>query len=123
MPWSVLAPALIVAGIATILLLERRFPYERGQRFVREGFWTDLVGHTLFQGYLAALLIGGVIRWLDASTGLSRLALVAGWPLWLQVAFFVVSHDLYTYWFHRWEHASPLLWRLHEAHHSSRELD
>jgi sterol desaturase/sphingolipid hydroxylase (fatty acid hydroxylase superfamily) len=35
----------------------------------------------------------------------------------------VVSHDFYIYWFHRAQHRYPLLWRLHEAHHSAREVD
>jgi sterol desaturase/sphingolipid hydroxylase (fatty acid hydroxylase superfamily) len=121
--WSLLAPALIGAGVAVILWLERRFPYDRGQRFLRDGFWTDLLGYTLFQGYACALLIAAIIAWLDGLTGLSRLALVSAWPVPLQVAFFVVSHDLYIYWFHRWQHASPWLWRLHEAHHSVRDVD
>jgi sterol desaturase/sphingolipid hydroxylase (fatty acid hydroxylase superfamily) len=57
------------------------------------------------------------------ATHLSRLHLVSAWPVWLQVAFFLVVHDLYIYGFHRWQHSSPVLWRLHEAHHSMRQID
>ncbi|MGH8566021.1 MAG: sterol desaturase family protein [Gammaproteobacteria bacterium] len=38
-------------------------------------------------------------------------------------AFFVISHDLYIYWFHRLQHGNRWLWRLHEAHHSARHVD
>jgi len=49
--------------------------------------------------------------------------LVSDWPVAGQVAFFVVTHDLYIYWFHRLQHSQPLLWRIHEAHHSARSVD
>jgi sterol desaturase/sphingolipid hydroxylase (fatty acid hydroxylase superfamily) len=49
--------------------------------------------------------------------------LISDWPVTLQVVFFVVTHDFYIYWFHRWQHKSIYLWRLHEAHHSPRSVD
>jgi len=121
--WELVAPAATLAGAGVIVALERRFPYERGQRLLRDGFWTDALGYALVQSYVCALLIGALIRWLDTASGLSRLKLVAAWPVAIQVLFFVVTHDLYIYWFHRWQHRSPLLWRLHEAHHSAPALD
>lgn len=122
MPWVVLAPLLTLGGALAILLAERLLPYDR-QPLLRRGFWTDLVGYTVVQSYLLGVLIWALILWLDARTGLSRLGLLRSWPIPLQVAFFVVTHDLYIYWFHRWQHASPVLWRLHEAHHSVRDVD
>jgi len=68
-------------------------------------------------------VISKLILWLDAMSGLGRLGLVSSWPLAGQVAFFVVTHDLHIYWFHRLQHASPRLWRLHEAHHSNTAVD
>jgi sterol desaturase/sphingolipid hydroxylase (fatty acid hydroxylase superfamily) len=117
------ACALVIVGWALLLwALERTAPYDP-QRFLRDGFWTDLLAYTLAQSYAMGLLIGALIAWLDRTTGLSRLGLVSGWPVWLQVAFFVVTHDFYIYWFHRWQHANPVLWRLHEAHHSNTDID
>jgi sterol desaturase/sphingolipid hydroxylase (fatty acid hydroxylase superfamily) len=120
--WELVAPAVVVAWALLLSALERLRPHDR-QPFLRQGFWTDLVGYTFIQSYFMALVIGALIRSLDGATGLSRLRLVSNWPLAAQVAFFVVSHDLYIYWFHRWQHASPLLWRLHEAHHSNTSID
>jgi sterol desaturase/sphingolipid hydroxylase (fatty acid hydroxylase superfamily) len=120
---EIAALAIIVGAALAFAALERLFPYDRGQRLFRDGFLVDLVGYTLLQSYVLALLIGILIRALDAHTGLSRLHLVSAWPLWVQVAFFVITHDLYIYLFHRWQHASPLLWRLHEAHHSNTNVD
>jgi len=121
--WEILSPAVILAAVALFAVLERLFPYDPGQPLLRDGFWTDLLGYTLLQSYVLALVIAAIIRWADAASGLSRLGLVTAWPVWLQVTFFMVTHDLYIYWFHRWQHRSPVLWRLHEAHHSNESVD
>jgi sterol desaturase/sphingolipid hydroxylase (fatty acid hydroxylase superfamily) len=68
-------------------------------------------------------LISGFIAFLDRRTGLSSLRLVGSWPIAAQLAFFFVSHDFYIYWFHRLQHRSALLWRVHEAHHSVDDVD
>src|SRR5262249_39722317 len=108
MRWEALAPLAIVASALLIAALERLYPYDRGQRLLREGFWTDLLGYGVAQSYVCALLIGALLRRLEPiERG------VGGWPVAVQVAFFVVTHDFYIYWFHRWQHASPRLWRLH----------
>jgi hypothetical protein len=68
------------------------------------------------------LVINLLIGWIDGWTGASRHGLVSGWPIAAQVAFFVISHDLYIYRFHRLQHGNRWLWRLHEAHHSARHV-
>lgn len=113
----------IGAAAALFVALERRVPYNRGQPLVRGGFWVDFVFYNAAQSWLLALLIGRLVTALDAGTGLSRLRLLSEWPLLGQVAFFVVTHDLYIYLMHRAQHASPLLWRFHEAHHSVPQVD
>jgi sterol desaturase/sphingolipid hydroxylase (fatty acid hydroxylase superfamily) len=121
--WEILSPTLIVGSALVFVALERRFPYQRGQRILREGFWTDLVLYGLVQSYLLGLVIKGIIEALDGATGLSRWHLVSGWPVLLQLGFFFVTHDLYIYLFHRLQHRSKLLWRIHEAHHGPRQVD
>lgn len=123
MEWELLSPVIIVGASLVIVLLERLFPYDRGQRIFREGFFTDLFWYGLVQSYLLGLVITAFIRWVDATSGMSRLQIVSDWPIWGQVLFFLVSHDLYIYLFHRLQHKSPLLWRTHEAHHSVRDVD
>jgi sterol desaturase/sphingolipid hydroxylase (fatty acid hydroxylase superfamily) len=121
--WSVLSPILIVAGALVLIGLERWRPYDPRQRFLRQGLWSDLLGYTIVQSYLLGLVIARVTSALDAATGLSRLHLVSGWPVAAQVLFFFVTHDLYIYAFHRLQHRFPLLWRIHEAHHSTKDVD
>ena len=123
MSWALLSPLLIVAGALVIIALERRYPYDRGQRLIRDGFWTDFVAYGLVQSYVLGLLIAQLVAAIDRATGASSRGLVSGWPLWAQVGFFVLTHDLYIYLFHRWQHSNRFLWRLHEAHHSVRDLD
>src|SRR5687767_7924229 len=123
MSWTIITPVAIVAGALVIIALERWRPYDRGQRFLRDGFWLDLVAYGLVQSYVLALVIHVLVSWIDGATGASSRGLVSGWPIAAQVALFVVSHDLYIYWFHRWQHHNRWLWRLHEAHHSAREVD
>ncbi len=120
---ELVSPIVIIGAAALFILLERLFPYDRGQSVLRDGFWTDLIWYTLVQSYVLALVISAIIRWIDGGTGFSRLHIVSGWPLAAQLGFFLVTHDLYIYLFHRLQHRWPLLWRIHEAHHSVREVD
>jgi sterol desaturase/sphingolipid hydroxylase (fatty acid hydroxylase superfamily) len=121
--WSWLSPVAIVTGALVLIALERRWPYSPRQRLLRPGVWDDLIGYALVQSYLLGLLIARITGWIDGATGLSRLHLVSDWPVALQVAFFIITHDLYIYCFHRLQHRSPFLWRIHEAHHATNDVD
>jgi sterol desaturase/sphingolipid hydroxylase (fatty acid hydroxylase superfamily) len=121
--WALWSPALIVASALVLIALERLLPYDRGQPLLREGFVTDFVWYALVQSYLLGLVISWLIGWLDGATGLSRLHLVTNWPVWVQLAFFFVTHDLYIYLFHRAQHRHQVLWRVHEAHHATGQVD
>jgi len=44
-------------------------------------------------------------------------------PYWLKLIAGVALFDFVTYWFHRAEHVTPLLWRLHRVHHSDTSMD
>lgn len=123
MNWEIASPVIIVLWATGVVLLERLFPYDKGQRLFRQGFFTDFFWYTLVHSYWLGLVISALIRLLDRTTGLSRLHLVSDWPLWVQVLFFFVTHDFYIYWFHRAQHNSRFLWRLHEAHHSVKDVD
>jgi sterol desaturase/sphingolipid hydroxylase (fatty acid hydroxylase superfamily) len=121
--WSWLSPALIISGALILIALERWRPYDARQRLLRPGLWVDLIGYTIVQSYLLGLLISHLIAALDHVTGLSRLHLVSAWALPAQVGFFLATHDLYIYLFHRLQHRSSLLWRIHEAHHATTDVD
>jgi len=115
---------IIFASAILFIILERIFPYTKGQRVLREGFFDDLALYTIAQSYILGIIVFGfIIRGIDESTGLSRLNLFAEVPIWLQLVFFVITHDIYIYWMHRWQHKNKYLWRIHEAHHSPKKVD
>jgi sterol desaturase/sphingolipid hydroxylase (fatty acid hydroxylase superfamily) len=113
----------IAASAGILILLERRVPYNPGQRLFRPGFWTDLLLYNFFQSYVLGAVIAATLAWMDQRTGLSRRHWIGSWPVPLQLAFFVVTHDFYIYCFHRLQHRSALLWRIHAAHHSVADVD
>jgi sterol desaturase/sphingolipid hydroxylase (fatty acid hydroxylase superfamily) len=115
---------LLVFGSAVLIYLERKFPYRRGIPFFREGFWTDFIGYTLVQSFFLKILIFDyIIAPIHTSISWGDFPKLSHWPIACQVLFFLITHDFYIYWFHRWQHANKLLWRTHEAHHSNKYID
>ena len=106
-----------------IVILERIFPYNKGQKFIREGFFDDFVLYNFVQSFVLGIVISLIIEFIDAQTSMSRFKLVGDWPVILQLIFFIVTHDFYIYIFHKWQHKNKILWRIHEAHHSPKEVD
>jgi sterol desaturase/sphingolipid hydroxylase (fatty acid hydroxylase superfamily) len=120
--WGVAAPVIIVGAALAIIAIERWRPYDH-QRLLRRGLAVDLIGYALIQSFVLAYVIRGVVGAIDGATGASAHGVVSHWPFAVQVVFFLVLHDFYIYWFHRLQHSNRYLWRLHEAHHSAREVD
>ena len=115
---------LIILAALFFVILERVFPYTKGQKILREGFFDDFAMYTIAQNYVLSIIIfSGIIYFIDNSTGISRLKLFGNVPIWAQLIFFVITHDLYIYWMHRWMHKNKWLWRIHEAHHSPKKVD
>lgn len=120
---EVLSTGIIVVSALILIGLERLFPYTAGQRLFRRGFWNDLGMYSIIQSYILAQLIFGFAWLLDGWTGFSEAGLLSGIPIWGQVLFSLLVHDFYIYWFHRWQHHNRFLWRTHEAHHSTEDVD
>jgi sterol desaturase/sphingolipid hydroxylase (fatty acid hydroxylase superfamily) len=116
---------LIIVGTAVFFIIaERIWPYTKGQKVLREGFFDDLALYTVAQSYILGIFIFTyIINFVDSSTGLSRLRLFENVPIWIQLVFFLITHDIYIYWMHRWQHNNKYLWRIHEAHHSPKKVD
>ena len=119
-----ISSSLIVLSALSFVILERLFPYTKGQKILREGFFDDFAMYTIAQNYILSIIIfSGIINLIDSTTGLSRLQFFSKVPIWVQLIFFTISHDLYIYWMHRWMHKNKWLWRIHEAHHSPKKVD
>jgi len=44
-------------------------------------------------------------------------------PLWGKALIAVLLFDFWTYWWHRFNHVIPFLWRFHRVHHSDPKMD
>jgi len=107
-----------------MVTLERFFPYTKGYKFFREGFWLDFFWYTVFQSYFLKILIFDyIIAPAKTSLGLADSGYISNWPIWALVLLFLVTHDFYIYWFHRLQHNTKIFWRTHEAHHSVKTVD
>lgn len=117
--------SLILFGWAAVIIIwERISPYRKGLSLFREGFWVDLVWYTIIQSFFLKIIIFDcIILPLQQHIDWSSLQFVSKWPVALQVLFFFVTHDLYIYLFHRFQHSNKFFWRIHEAHHSGKEVD
>lgn len=118
--WSI-----IIISFSALLMIffERYFPYTKGQKIFREGFFNDIIMYSVVQSYLLGLIIFAFLSWIKLNTNLYQFSIVGNWPVWIQVLFFLIIHDFYIYWFHRWQHNNKILWRTHEAHHSPKTVD
>src|SRR6201985_1296321 len=115
---------ILICGIIFIISWERLSPYRKGLPFFREGFWIDLVWYTIIQSYVLKIVIfDSLIMPLQKNFDWSHIQFVKDWPVAVQVLFFLVTHDLYIYLFHRFQHSNKVFWRIHEAHHSGKEVD
>jgi sterol desaturase/sphingolipid hydroxylase (fatty acid hydroxylase superfamily) len=114
---------LLFTWAAFIIAWERISPYRKGLPFFREGFWIDLVWYTIIQSYFLKIIIFDYIIAPINSHIHSNIQFVKDWPIVWQVLFFLVTHDLYIYLFHRFQHSNKVFWRIHEAHHSGKEVD
>ncbi len=123
MSLQILSLIIISAAAVLMIVLEKYYPYTKGQKIFREGFFNDIVMYAVFQSYVLGLIIFGFLNWIKYNTDLYQYSLIGSWPVWVQVLFFLVTHDFYIYWFHRWQHHNKILWRTHEAHHSPKTID
>lgn len=123
MPLEILSPFIILLFAVLLTIFERMFPYIKGQKIFRKEYWNDLLWYTFFQSYLLAFLIAALIKFIDSSTGITRLHLISNWSILSQYMFFFISHEIFQYWFHRFQHKNKYLWRIHEAAHATPEVD
>jgi len=127
-----LVPLIFSTGIFFFVLflifrpLELAFPAQKGQRFFRPAWITDL-GFFLGQYFIWSGAVYWVLLhfdyWIHAWVPGSFRAGVASQPFWLQVIEVFVLSDFLIYWGHRLQHRTPFLWRFHAVHHSAEHLD
>jgi sterol desaturase/sphingolipid hydroxylase (fatty acid hydroxylase superfamily) len=116
---AVILGSLLIVGGAELLCPRRRreFPALR-RRLGNIGIW-------LLNVVLAAFVFASPATFrpqLQAAFGVT----LPAWPIGDGSASFVAAFlllDLLHYGVHRWQHASPFLWRFHALHHSDPDVD
>ena len=116
-----------LAGIALVLIpLERCFPLHAGRKHLRPGWCIDLL-HVFVSGFLIRVGAGAAIIAVSVVCAATVPSVVRdtirGQHVGIQFVELLVLSDLGFYVAHRLFHAVPALWRFHEIHHSSEQLD
>lgn len=119
---EIIAFIILLSGAFTIIILERIFPYNK-QKFFRDGFFTDFLFYNFIQSAVLGWVIFKFINFIDGTGLFDNLKFMSQLPLLAQLIFFIVTHDFYIYLFHKAQHHNKYLWKLHEAHHSVKEVD
>jgi len=120
---EVITTIILFSWIPFMVFLERKFPYTKGIKFFREGWWLDFFWYTIVQSYFLKILIFDyIIAPAKTYLGIGNVGYLSNWPVWALVLLFLVTHDFYIYWFHRLQH-NTIFWRTHEAHHSVKTVD
>lgn len=91
-------------------------------------------GHWLRAGYnvlvgatnavLGNLLFAGAMAWVLSKVATAPFGLLGlmGIPQWARFVLTLLLLDIWTYWWHRFNHTIPFLWRFHRAHHTDTEM-
>jgi sterol desaturase/sphingolipid hydroxylase (fatty acid hydroxylase superfamily) len=118
-------------GISLLfVVLERLFPWRKGQALLRPGWVRDL-GFLFLNGHVFALLAAGANGWLALHA--TRLLQEGGltfesspvptWPFWVQFLTFFVLADFLQWTVHNLLHRVPFLWTFHKVHHAIHTMD
>lgn len=121
--WLLLTPSSLAAAGA-ILLLERRYPAVT-QRTFAPGLALDAVYFLVSSPiaiWILAQLGPRIDHWLRAHVGWLEFRGADHWPAWLTVLGALLVTDFLFWAVHLLRHRVPLLWRLHQVHHSQTEL-
>ena len=118
-------------GISVVfVVLERVFPWRKGQPALRRGWLRD-VAFVALNGHFFSLWTAGLTGAVAVATTSSLQSLglrlegspLSGWPLWAQFLAFLVLADFLQWCIHNLLHRVPWLWAFHKVHHSVTTMD
>ena len=121
------ANGLYIVMIFLILGLEVWIPYTKSWGDIRKVTRADVIYFLLaapidaLQMFLLIGLIAGTSQYHH------YIQVFDIWPkdahVLLQLLLVILIVDFFKYWYHRWTHEIPLLWRIHSIHHSLDRLE
>ncbi len=128
-------PALVASALAMTLIVALRYAVVSAgfawlTERVRPGLYAGRgrqIGREIVWSLAAAAIYGipaGIVAWGWRSQGWTRIYDdIAARPLWwwpVSVAVYLLIHDSWFYWTHRWMHRPALFRAMHAVHHASR---
>ncbi|WP_448502212.1 sterol desaturase family protein [Sphingomonas sp.] len=130
-----IALAIALSALAMTLIVAVRYLATSGAfalatRATRPGLYDGLepqIGREIRWSLLSAVIYGvpaGIVAWGWQHHGWTRIYSDVGeWPLWylpLSVLAYLLAHDTWFYWTHRWMHRPRWFRIAHAVHHASR---
>jgi sterol desaturase/sphingolipid hydroxylase (fatty acid hydroxylase superfamily) len=115
--------AATVGSLAALWTWESAAPAVGGRQRLRHAArnLALALANTLLIALLFGALVLAVARWThENGVGLLNLSEL---PLYVRLPAALVLLDLWLYLWHRANHAVPLLWRFHRAHHADEQMD
>ena len=82
-------------------------------------FYSGIFWGVVSSFLVKVLLFAQILAWLEP---IGHSYWPDGWPVAVQVALFLLLKDFFRYWYHRWMHEVPFMWRWHAVHHSVERL-
>jgi sterol desaturase/sphingolipid hydroxylase (fatty acid hydroxylase superfamily) len=126
-PIKYVSNALYVTMIVVILGLEVWIPFTKTWGDVRNVTRADVIYFLLAAPIDAVqmMLLVGIVAETAPYHHYLRVVDVwpREWPVLLQLLLATLLVDFFKYWYHRWTHEVPLLWRIHSIHHSLNRLE
>jgi len=115
----------LVLLVAIFVPLERLFTL-RPAKLWRAQTGVDLAWYfinSIVPAAIIAVPLSMAVRALQGTDPLGLYSAILTWPLWVKLLAALIVNDIGAYWFHRWSHANPWLWRFHALHHSAEHVD
>ena len=126
-PIEYVSNALYIVIILLVLGLELWIPFTRSWGDIRNASRADVIYFLLaapIDGLQMFLLVGVLAQTAEYHHYVRVLDI---WPtnthILLQLLLAALIVDFFKYWYHRWTHEVPLLWRMHSIHHSLERLE
>ncbi|WP_298396301.1 sterol desaturase family protein [Sphingobium sp.] len=127
---AILLSALAMSAIVGVRYLLASGGFALATRIRQPGLYKGLerqMGREIGWSLLSALIYGvpaGVVAWGWQARGCTRIYSDSGsYPLWwlpVSVLLYLMAHDTWFYWTHRWMHQPKLFRIAHAVHHASR---
>jgi sterol desaturase/sphingolipid hydroxylase (fatty acid hydroxylase superfamily) len=126
-PFDYVAIAVQIASIAVVLSLEFLIPFQQRWGTIRNATRADVIYFLLaapidqLQVFLLVVLLAGTAQYHQYIQVVDFWP--KHWPVLVQLFMVTLIVDLFKYWYHRWTHEVPWLWRIHSIHHSLDRLE